>query len=110
VVFSEPVTGFTTGEVTLGGTAGATTATVSGSGATYNVAVTGMTSWGTVIASIGAGVCQDPASNGNAASTSADNTNPVFDPDDCAHTNRDTTDYSRRLLPYQPRRTNITER
>ena len=39
VVFSEPVTGFTGSDVTLSGSAGATTATVSGSGTTYNVAV-----------------------------------------------------------------------
>ena len=32
VVFSEPVTGFATGDVTLSGTAGATTAVVTGSG------------------------------------------------------------------------------
>ena len=47
VVFSEAVTGFETGDVTLGGTAGATTATVTGSGTTYNVAVSGMTGWRT---------------------------------------------------------------
>ncbi|MCU0270418.1 MAG: hypothetical protein MUF83_17470, partial [Acidimicrobiales bacterium] len=37
VVFSENVTGFATGDVTLAGTAGATTATVTGSGTTYTV-------------------------------------------------------------------------
>ncbi len=47
VVFSEVVTGFQTGDVTLSGTAGATTATVTGSGTTYNVAVSGMTGWRT---------------------------------------------------------------
>ena len=36
--------------MTLGGTAGATTGTVTGSGTTYNVAVSGMTGSGTVIA------------------------------------------------------------
>jgi hypothetical protein len=56
VVFSEAVTGFTTGDVTLSGSAGATLGTVSGTGATYNVAVSGMTVNGTVIADIGAGV------------------------------------------------------
>jgi hypothetical protein len=73
VVFSEPATGFATGDVTLTGTAGATTATVTGSGATYNVAVTGMTSSGTVTATIAAGKATDAAGNGNTASTSADN-------------------------------------
>ena len=39
VVFSEPVTGFATGDVTLSGTAGATTAVVTGSGTTYNLSL-----------------------------------------------------------------------
>lgn len=73
VVFSESVSDFATGDVTLGGTAGATTATVTGSGTTYNVAVSGMTSDGTVIASIAAGVAHDAAANPNTASTSTDN-------------------------------------
>ena len=54
--FSETGDDFATGDVTLGGTAGATTAVVTGSGTTYNVAVSGMTLDGTVIASIAAGV------------------------------------------------------
>ncbi len=74
VVFSEPVTGFATGDVTLSGTAGATTAVVTGSGTTYNVAVSGMTNSGTVIATVAANVAEDAAGNGNAASTSTDNT------------------------------------
>ncbi len=73
VVFSKPVTGFTTGDVTLDGTTGATTATVTGSGTTYNVAVSGMTTSGTVIAEIPAGVAQDTAGNLNTPSTSTDN-------------------------------------
>jgi len=55
VVFSKDVTGFTGSDVTLSGTAGATTAVVTGSGRTYNVAVSGMTQSGTVIASIRGG-------------------------------------------------------
>jgi uncharacterized protein YdeI (BOF family) len=75
VVFSEAVTGFATGDVTLGGTAGATSAVVSGSGANYTVAVSGMTATGTVIATIPAGVATSVATGlGNAASTSTDNT------------------------------------
>ncbi len=75
VVFSESTTTFATGDVTITGTAGGTkTATVTGSGTTYNVAVTGMTTAGTVIANIGAGVATDAAGNGNTASTSTDNT------------------------------------
>ncbi len=75
VVFSEATTNFVTGDVTLSGTAAGTlTGTVTGSGTTYNVAVTGMTGSGTVIATIAAGVATDAAGNGNAASTSTDNT------------------------------------
>ncbi len=78
VVFSEPVIGFATGDVTLSGTAGATTATVTEvapmDGTTYNVAVSGMTNDGTVIASVSASVADDAAGNDNVASTSTDNT------------------------------------
>src|SRR6185369_467849 len=73
VVFSEAVSDFATGDVTLSGTAGATTATVTGSGTTYNVAVSGMAGTGTVIASLNAAVAHDSAGNGNNASTSTDN-------------------------------------
>src|SRR5216117_3921829 len=73
-VFSKPVSGFTGAGVTLSGTAGGTkTATVSGGPSTYNVAVSGMSSAGTVLASIPAGVAQDAAGNTNTASTSTDN-------------------------------------
>lgn len=74
VVFSEPVTGFTDADVLLSGTAGATTAVVTGSGATYNVAVSGMTQSGTVVVIIPAGVAINDASAANEASTSTDNT------------------------------------
>ena len=74
VVFSEPVTGFTTSDVTIGGTAGGTkTATITGSGPTYDVAISGMTSSGTVTASIAASRVTDAAGNNNTASTSTDN-------------------------------------
>ena len=74
VVFSESVSGFTGSDVSIGGTAGGTkTRTVTGGPSTYNVAVSGMTSGGTVIASIGAGVAQDAAGSTNTASTSTDN-------------------------------------
>ena len=61
VVFSAPVVGFATGDVTLSGTAGATLGTVTGGPTTFNVAVTGMTLTGTVVASIGPGVCTNAA-------------------------------------------------
>jgi hypothetical protein len=73
VVFSQPVTGFATGDVSLSGTAGATTAAVTGSGSTYNVAVSGMAGSGLVTATVPAGVAQDGAGTSNAASTSTDN-------------------------------------
>jgi hypothetical protein len=60
--------------VTLSGTAGATTATSPVAPTTYNVAVSGMTGSGTVIASIAANVAEDGAGNDNDASTSTDNT------------------------------------
>ena len=44
---------------------GTPTAVVTGSGTTYNVAVSGMTGTGTVIAAIPAGGVQDTAGNGN---------------------------------------------
>jgi Bacterial Ig domain len=74
VVFSESVTGFTSTDITFIGTAGATTATVTGTGATYNVAVSGMTGSGTVRPTIAAGSAADAAGNGNTASSSTDNT------------------------------------
>ena len=73
VTFSEPATGFATGDVTLGGTAGATTAVVTGGPTVYNVAVSGVASSGTVTVSVAAGVATDTLGNPNAASTSTDN-------------------------------------
>src|SRR5258708_25867029 len=73
-VFSTAVTGFSNTGVTLSGTAGATTVVVTGSGTTYNVAVSGMTQSGTVTASIPAGAASDLAGNPSTASTSTDNT------------------------------------
>ena len=74
VVFSEAVTGFSDADVSLSGTAGATTAVVTGGPTTYDVAVSGMTADGTVIASIAAGAAADGAGNLSTASTSTDNT------------------------------------
>jgi hypothetical protein len=89
VVFSEPVTGFTGADVTISGTAGGTKAVnVSGSGPTYTVAVSGMTTAGTVVASIPAGAATDADANGNTASTSTDNSvtwNPVVPPSGWTH-------------------------
>lgn len=78
IVFSEPVTGFTSTDVPLSGTAasGATTV-VSGSGATYTVTVT-VTNSGTLAATIPAGAAADAAGNASQASTSTDNTVTVI--------------------------------
>jgi large repetitive protein len=77
-VFNEPVSGFTNGDVTLSGTAGATTVVVTeiapNDGTTYDVAVSGMTNDGTVIVSIVANKATDAAGNGNTDSSSTDNT------------------------------------
>ena len=78
VIFSEAVTGFTSSDVTLGGTAGATTAVVTeiapNNGTTYNVAVSGMSTGGTVIVGIPAGAAVNAANIFNNAATSTDNT------------------------------------
>lgn len=76
VFFSEPVVGFETGDVTLSGTAGATTAEVfdSGDQTFFFVVVSGMTTNGTVIATIAPNVATDAAGNPNTASVSRDNT------------------------------------
>jgi hypothetical protein len=75
VLFSAAVTGFTAGEVTISGTAGGTkTATVTGGGTTYNVAVTGMTTGGSVVASVPEEVAYDANNEASHPSTSTDNT------------------------------------
>ncbi|OON68233.1 hypothetical protein B0919_13835 [Hymenobacter sp. CRA2] len=67
VTFSENVTGFVTGDVTVGnGTI--TSGSFSGSGTTYNFTVT-PTAPGTVTVSVPANVAQDQAGNGNTAAT-----------------------------------------
>jgi Bacterial Ig domain len=72
-IFSQAVSGFTSADVAIAGTAGGTkTVTVTGGPSTYNVAISGMTD-GTVIATIPAGVVHNAAGTGNAASTSTDN-------------------------------------
>jgi LPXTG-motif cell wall-anchored protein len=73
VAFSEPVTGFATGDVMISGSAGATTGAVTGSGAAYTVTVTDMAGAGDVVATIAAGIAADSATNANLASTSTDN-------------------------------------
>ncbi len=76
-VFSEAVTGFTASGVTISGTAGATTATITPvgtDGTTYTVAISGMSDDGTVIVSLPAGAAEDLVGNPSVASTSTHNT------------------------------------
>ena len=77
VSFSEPVTGFTNTDVILDGTTAANlgdlTAIITGSGADYTVAISGMNHTGVVVINIPAGAVLDAAGNTNPASTSSDN-------------------------------------
>ena len=79
-VFSEAINSgtFTPTDVTITGTAGGTKVVAitnpSADSKTFNIAVSGMTTAGTVIATIPAGGVSDAAANTNAASTSTDNT------------------------------------
>lgn len=77
-VFTEPVTGFATGGVTLTSALAGLTQTVTeiapSDGTTYDISVGGLSGSGTVSASIAAGVATDAAARGNTASTSTDNT------------------------------------
>ncbi|MDP7014778.1 MAG: Ig-like domain-containing protein [Pirellulaceae bacterium] len=79
VAFTEPILGFDSADVTIGGSAGATTAAVTGAGSTYNVAVSGMTQGGSVTLDIGAGVANDLAGNLNAAASAIDNSVDYWD-------------------------------
>src|SRR5206468_2462319 len=90
-VFSESVSGFTGSDVVIGGTAGGTQAVdVTGGPIAYAVAACGLTTGGTVIATIPAGGATDAAGNGNTASTSTDNT-VTFDPPPTAGTENHTS-------------------
>jgi hypothetical protein len=74
--FSEPVTGFAANDVTLGGSAGSAAATVTvtpGVSNRYDIAVSGLSSDGTLTASVGVNSAEDAAQNGNLDSTSVDN-------------------------------------
>ncbi len=76
VTFSETVTGFASNDISFAGSTvgGTLTAVVTGTGPTYNVAVSGMTTAGNVVASVPAGAATDAAGNLSLGSTSTDNT------------------------------------
>jgi hypothetical protein len=73
VTFTENVSGFNSGDVSISGLAGTPTVNVSGGPAIYNVAVGGMANGETALVSIPAGAAADAAGNTNTASTSSDN-------------------------------------
>jgi hypothetical protein len=75
-VFSEPVDGFTASDVSFEGSAEAAslTAVVTGGPTSYDIAVSGMTASGDVVASVPADAATDAAGNGSTASTSVDAT------------------------------------
>ncbi len=74
--FNEDVTGLSGPEIDLSASTapGTLSAVVTGSGTTYNVAVSGMTGNGTIIATIPGGGASDEAGNLSLNSTSMDNT------------------------------------
>ena len=73
VMFSEAVTGFDSSDVLLGGSTGASSVKVIGSGGIYRVIISGMTVPDNVTVSVRAAAAVDAAGNGNGASTSVDN-------------------------------------
>jgi LPXTG-motif cell wall-anchored protein len=83
VAFSESVTGFDATDVDLSSSTvgGTLAAAVTGSGASYTVTVTGMTTSGDVVAAIPAGAAQSGSAVDSLASTSTDNTVTWIQPD-----------------------------
>jgi len=73
LTFTENVYDLADNDITISGTANATTAVVTGSGATYNVEVTGMTGTGTVEITLSTAKVTDIAGNDNTATTNTDN-------------------------------------
>ncbi len=73
VQFVDPVIGFNALDVTIGGSAVGVTHNVTGSGANFTIAVTGVAGAGTIVPTIPAGVCLGQWDGINGASTSTDN-------------------------------------
>ena len=76
VTFDESVTGFTTGDITISGTAGATAGTITGSGNAYTVTVSAIPTDGTIVLTVAAGAVSDIA--GNASTTTVTASTVVF--------------------------------
>lgn len=73
LTFNEDVTGLEVSDIVLSGTAGATTKVLTGSGSTYNVAVSGMSTTGTVIINLASSTVIDAAGNNNTTTILTDN-------------------------------------
>jgi PKD repeat protein len=73
VTFSETVSDFDSGDVSFGGTTVVSGRSVTGSGTSYSVGATAVSGSGTIIATVPSGMAHDAAGNGNASSTSTDN-------------------------------------
>ncbi len=73
VSFNEDIFGFAGTDISLGGTAGATTANISGGPRNFDISISGTTREGSVIATLGSGRATDLAGNGNGTATTSDN-------------------------------------
>jgi large repetitive protein len=71
-VFSQPVTGFDGGDITVTGATGTVTATVTGSGATYSIVLTGFATDGTAAVAIVAAAATDTSDQQSAASNTVE--------------------------------------
>jgi large repetitive protein len=71
-VFSQPVTGFDATDLTVTGPSASVIATVTGSGATYSIALTGFTTDGLVTVAIAADAATDAAGQPSAASATVE--------------------------------------
>jgi hypothetical protein len=71
ISFSAPVTGLTAGEITIASNAGAVTRSLTGSGTSYVLTLTGMTQSGTISVTVPASVAQTTAGSQNLSSGSA---------------------------------------
>lgn len=75
-----PIAGLASGDLVLSGSALPTTATITGSGASYNVAVSGMSTDGTVIVTLGANTITDLWLQANASGATSPTINYVRPP------------------------------
>ncbi|HAN73466.1 MAG TPA: hypothetical protein DCQ51_05365 [Planktothrix sp. UBA8407] len=81
VEFSEPVQGFEGNDLLLGGTANPKTATITGSGSSYEVAIGEMTAFGNISVTLPANTVTDEAGNFNQQNTVIDQLTNFSPPD-----------------------------